>query len=73
VLGPGHAGEMIQPEGPKASALNERLRAMLLDVISEWAGIINDTYAAPRIEEIKAAPWAATLPCMCIRCIVIHQ
>ncbi len=53
VLGPGHAGETIQPEGLKASALNEKQRAMLLDVISEWAGIINDTYAAPRMEEIK--------------------
>jgi len=33
VLGPGHAGEMIQPEGLKASALNEQQRAMLLDLI----------------------------------------
>ena len=29
---------------------------MLLDVISEWAGIINDAYAAPRMAEIKAGP-----------------
>jgi hypothetical protein len=54
VLGPGHAGETIQPEGLKASALNERQRAMLLDLISEWAGIINDAYAVQRMEEIKA-------------------
>jgi hypothetical protein len=54
VLGPGHAGETIPPEGLKASALNERQRAMLLDVISEWAGIVNDTYAAPRMAEIKS-------------------
>src|SRR5580704_224573 len=54
VLGPGHSGEMIQPEGVKASALNERQRAMLLDVISEWAGIVNDTYAVPRMAEIKS-------------------
>jgi hypothetical protein len=53
VQGPGHSGEMIQPEGVKASALNERQRAMLLDVISEWAGIVNDTYAVPRMAEIK--------------------
>jgi Protein of unknown function (DUF3500) len=46
VLGPGHAGETIQPEGLKASALNEHQRAMPLDVISEWAGIVNDTYFA---------------------------
>jgi Protein of unknown function (DUF3500) len=54
VVGPGHAGETIQPEGLKASALNERQRAMLLDVISEWAGIVNDAYSAPRMAEIKA-------------------
>jgi hypothetical protein len=28
---------------------------MLLDVISEWAGIINGDYAAPRIAQIKSA------------------
>jgi hypothetical protein len=54
VLGPGHAGEAIQPEGLKASAMDERQRNLLLDVISEWAGIVNDAYAAPRMTEIKA-------------------
>ena len=54
VLGPGHAGQTIQPEGLKATALNQQQRAMLLDVISEWASIINASYAAPRMEEIKA-------------------
>jgi hypothetical protein len=54
VLGPGQAGVTIQPEGLKASALNERQRAMMLDVISEWAGIINDAYATPRMTEIKS-------------------
>lgn len=54
VLGPGRAGEMIQPEGVKASALNDRQRALLLDVISEWSGIVNDAYATPRMAEIRA-------------------
>jgi len=54
VAGPGHAGETIQPEGLKASAMNEKQRALLLDVISEWAGIINDAYVTPRTAEIKA-------------------
>jgi Protein of unknown function (DUF3500) len=54
VLGPGHAGEQIQPEGLKASAMNDRQRALLLDVISEWAGIVQSAYAGPRMEEIKA-------------------
>lgn len=54
VLGPGQAGKTIQPEGLKASAMNERQRNLLLDVISEWAGIVNDAYAAPRMAEIRA-------------------
>jgi hypothetical protein len=39
VLGPGQDGKKIQPEGLKASAMNDKQRAMLLDVISEWADI----------------------------------
>lgn len=54
VLGPGLAGKTIVPEGLKGSAMNERQRAMMLDLISEWASIVNDAYAAPRIAEIKA-------------------
>lgn len=54
VLGPGQDGKTIQPEGLKASALNERQRAMLLDVISEWAGIVHESAAAARMTEIKA-------------------
>jgi hypothetical protein len=54
VLGPGYEGEMIQPEGLRASTMNEKQRAILLDVISEWAAIINDAYAKVRMDEIKA-------------------
>jgi hypothetical protein len=54
VLGPGHAGEVIQAEGLKASAMSAQQRALLLDVISEWASIVNNTYAKARMEEIKA-------------------
>lgn len=54
VLGPGHAGQILEPEGLKASSMNEKQRAMLLDVIAEWADIVNDAYAQPRMEEIKA-------------------
>lgn len=54
VLGPGEDGKTIQPEGLKATEMNERQRAMMLDVISEWAGIINQTAAAARMDEIKA-------------------
>jgi hypothetical protein len=54
VLGPGMDGKTIQPEGLKGSAMNAQQRAMLLDLISEWAGIVNDQFAAARMAEIKA-------------------
>lgn len=54
VLGPGQDGKIIQPEGLKASALNERQRAMLLDLISEWAGIVHESAAAARMAQLKA-------------------
>jgi hypothetical protein len=54
VLGPGQDGKKIQPEGLKASAMNEKQKAMLLDLIGEWAGIVNESAAAARMAEIKA-------------------
>jgi hypothetical protein len=54
VLGPGQDGKTIQPEGLKASAMNDRQRAMLLDLISEWANIIHESAAAARMAELKA-------------------
>jgi hypothetical protein len=54
VLGPGRAGQAIQPEGLKASSLDARQRALLVDLVSEWAGIVNAPYAQPRLAEIEA-------------------
>ena len=54
VLGPGQDGKKIQPEGLKASGMNDKQRAMLLDLISEWAGIVHNSAAAARMAEIKA-------------------
>jgi hypothetical protein len=54
VLGPGQDGKTIQPEGLKASTMNDRQRAMLLDVISEWADIIHESAAAARMAELRA-------------------
>ncbi len=54
VLGPGHDGETIQPEGLKASTLNEGQRKLLLELIAEWSGIIHATAAAEKMNEIKA-------------------
>lgn len=53
VLGPGHDGETIQPEGLKASALNDSQRQLLLDLIVEWSGIIHDAAASAKLAEIK--------------------
>ena len=54
VLGPGQDGKTIRPEGLKASAMNEKQRALLLDLIAEWAGIVNASAAAGRMAEITA-------------------
>lgn len=54
VLGPGHDGETIQPEGVKVSTLDEGQRQLLLELIAEWSGIIHDAAAAEKMTEIKA-------------------
>ena len=54
VLGPGQAGKQIQPEGLKASEMTAKQRAMLLNVIAQWAGIVNESYAKTRMAEIEA-------------------
>ncbi|HEY4307602.1 MAG TPA: DUF3500 domain-containing protein [Gemmatimonadaceae bacterium] len=54
VLGPGEDGKTIVPEGMKVSTMNATQRAMLLDVIKEWVGIINDNAAAARMKELSA-------------------
>jgi hypothetical protein len=54
VLGPGQDGKTIQPEGLKATNMNEKQRAILLDVISEWANIVHESAAAARMAELKS-------------------
>ena len=53
VLGPGQDGRTIQPEGIRAASLNPSQQTMLLDLIREWAGIMNDAFATPRMADIK--------------------
>ena len=57
VLGPGQDGKTIQPEGLKCSAMSASQQAMVLDLVSEWAAIVNDQAAAARMGEIKATPF----------------
>ena len=54
VLGPGHDGQTIVPEGLKASEMTVGQREMLLSLITEWAGIINNAYQQERIADLRA-------------------
>ena len=53
VLGPGQDGRTIQPEGIRASAFTPAQQTMLLDLVREWTGIMNDAFAEPRMAEIR--------------------
>ena len=55
VLGPGRDGETLVPEGLKGSSMTARQRKIMLDLVSEWVGIANDTYAKPHMKEIEAS------------------
>jgi hypothetical protein len=54
VLGPGQDGRTIQPEGIRASALSAPQQTMLWELVREWAGMMNDAFAEPRMAEIRA-------------------
>jgi hypothetical protein len=54
VLGPGEDGKRILPEGIKVSSMSAQQKAMLLDLIAEWVGIMNDSAASVRMSELKA-------------------
>lgn len=54
VLGPGHDGEAIVPEGLKGSDMTAPQRAMLLGLMREWAGIIQEAYQPARLTELEA-------------------
>ena len=54
VLGPGQDGKRIAPEGMKVSAMKESQKTLLLDLISEWVDIMNDSAASARMAQLKA-------------------
>jgi len=54
VLGPGHDGEVIQPEGVRASKFTPNQQAMLLDLINEWVSIVNEAAASAKLAEVKS-------------------
>jgi len=53
VLGPGHDGTMIQPEGIQGSALTEPQREMLLDLAGEWTSMMYDAIAKAKMAELQ--------------------
>jgi hypothetical protein len=54
VLGPPQDGKKIQPEGIRASSLTAAQQTMLLDIVREWAGIMHEGFAEPRMNEIRS-------------------
>jgi hypothetical protein len=55
VLGPGHDGQVIQPEGLRASAMTADQKKMLIDVAAAWINIMNEQSAQEKIAEITAS------------------
>jgi hypothetical protein len=53
VLGPGEDGRVLEPEGIPASEMDADQQAMLLDLIRQWVGIVNDDTAEARMAEIE--------------------
>jgi len=54
VLGPGHDGQTILPEGIKGSELSAGQHGLLLDLIREWVGIIHVAAAEQKMAEVKS-------------------
>lgn len=53
VLGPGRDGQTIAPEGIKAASLSDKQREMLLDIASEWTGILHESAADAKMEQMR--------------------
>lgn len=53
VLGPGRDGQMIEPEGIRGTDLNAQQREMLVDLASEWTGIMLEAVSAAKLEEMR--------------------
>lgn len=54
VLGPGEEERVLEPEGLPGFEMTADQQAMLLDVMSEWVNIANESAAAARMAELAA-------------------
>jgi hypothetical protein len=53
VLGPGEDGRTLEPEGIPVSEMDADQRDLLLSLVGEWVGLVNDETAATRMSEIE--------------------
>ena len=53
VLGPGEDGRTLEPEGIPVSDIDGDQRDLLLNLVGEWVGLVNDETAATRMSEIE--------------------
>ncbi|WP_309714893.1 DUF3500 domain-containing protein [Armatimonas sp.] len=54
MLGPGQDGKTLAPEGIPGSQLTNPQKKLLMDLLGEWIGNLNDDDAAPKLAEAKA-------------------
>lgn len=54
VLGPGTDGKTIAPEGVRAATFTAAQRTMLLGLVQEWVGMLDDQAATARMKEIES-------------------
>lgn len=54
ITGPGEDLTTIPDAGVRVSTFDAKQREILLDLVQEWAGILNDVHAAPRLAELEA-------------------
>ena len=55
VLGANQPMRTVPPEGIRASALNAEQQALLLDLVGEYVGLVNDEDAAVRMAEVRSS------------------
>ena len=55
VLGRGEDGRTLEPEGLPASEMNAEGQQLLLDLVREWTGIVNEPATEERMSEIEGS------------------
>jgi Protein of unknown function (DUF3500) len=55
VLGPGTDGKSIAPEGVRAATFTPAQRAMLVALVREWVGILEDEAANAKMKEVESS------------------